>query len=165
MAGNDATGQRLATPVKKRHHGVEFAPESPVRRLAFLLLPEFSNLGLAAATEPLFVANWLEQRPLFEWSTVSVDGRSVRASDGRSVNVTGDLTAAAGAKSVFVLASFDPEVAAREQRVTRWLKRLARHGIELGGIENGTVVLAAAGLLDGHRVAVHWDNLMGFRER
>lgn len=135
-----------------------------MRRLAFLLLPGFSNLGLAAATEPLFVANWLAQRPLFDWTQISVDGNAVRASNGRVITVDGDLTAAADCKSVFVLASFDAHAAVRERRVIRWLKRLARFGVEIGGIENGSLVLAEAGLLNGQRVAVHWDNLIGFQE-
>ncbi|HMK87699.1 MAG TPA: GlxA family transcriptional regulator [Steroidobacteraceae bacterium] len=134
------------------------------RKLAFLLLPEFSYLGLAAATEPLFIANWLAQEPLFEWKILSADGKPVRASNGMVVPVDGDLTAGAAAKTVFVLASFEPDRAVRERSVVRWLKRLARFGAELGGIENGSLVLAEAGLLNGHKVAVHWDNLMGFRE-
>ena len=62
-----------------------------MRRLGLLLLPEFSNLGLAAVTEPLFVANWLAQRTLFEWRSVSVDGKPVRASNGALLAVEGDL--------------------------------------------------------------------------
>ncbi len=135
-----------------------------LRKLAFLLLPQFSHLGIAAATEPLFIANWLAQKPVFDWRIVSVDGRPVRASNGMTVPVDGDIDAAADAKTVFVLASFEPAQAARERRVLRWLKRIARFGVELGGIENGSLVLAEAGLLEGHRVAVHWDNLLGFKE-
>jgi AraC family transcriptional regulator, carnitine catabolism transcriptional activator len=127
-------------------------------------LPEFSHLGLAAATEPLFIANWLAQSPLFEWRVVSVDGKPVRASNGRSIAVDGDLTAAADVKTLFVLASFEPDRAARERHVLKWLKRHARFGVELCGIENGSLVLAEAGLLNGHKVAVHWDNLLGFQE-
>lgn len=143
-----------------------------MRRIAFLLLPEFSYLGLAAATEPLFIANWLARAPLraplrpppFDWRVVSVDGEAVRASNGMSFAVDGDLATAGEVKSVFVLASFEPDRAARERRVLRWLKRLARFGVELCGIENGSLVLAEAGLLNGHAVAVHWDNLIGFEE-
>jgi len=57
-----------------------------VRKLALLLLPEFSNFGLAAVTEPLFIANWLAQDTVFEWRTISDDGKPVRASNG---NVNG----------------------------------------------------------------------------
>src|SRR6202521_4440391 len=136
-----------------------------MRKVAFLLLPEFSNLGIAAATEPLFIANWLAQRAVFDWKIISVDGQPVRASNGRLVPVDGDLTSAVDCKTVFVLASFDPHRTLRERRVVAWLKRLARSGVEIGGIENGSLVLAEAGLLNGHKVAVHWDNLIGFQEQ
>ena len=127
-------------------------------------MPQFSHLGIAAATEPLFIANWLAQAALFEWTLVSVDGAPVRASNGMRIPVDGDLASAAGAKTVFVLASFEPDHAVKERRVLKWLKRLARFGVELGGIENGSLALAQAGLLNGHKVAVHWDNLIGFEE-
>jgi AraC family carnitine catabolism transcriptional activator len=136
-----------------------------LRKLAFLALPEFSHLGIAAATEPLFVANWLAQRPIFDWKVISVDGKSVRASNRMVIQVDGDITSATDCKTVFVLASFEPDRAVRERRVLRWLKRLSRFGVELGGIENGSLVLAEAGLLNGHKVAVHWDNLIGFQEQ
>ncbi len=129
-----------------------------------MVLPEFSHLGLAAATEPLFIANWLAQAPLFEWRIVSVDGAPVRASNGMRIPVDGDIASAAGAKTVFVLASFEPDRAAKERRLLKWLQRLARFGVELCGVENGSLVLACAGLLNGHEVAVHWDNLIGFAE-
>ena len=136
-----------------------------MHRLAFLILPEFSHLGLAAAIEPLFVANWLSQQTRFEWRVVSADGQPVRASNGMVMPVDGDLSAAAEAGTVFVLASFDPSEAARNEAVLRWLRRIARFGVELGGIENGSVVLAEAGLLNDREAAIHWDNLTGFEER
>ena len=34
-----------------------------------------------------------------------------------------------------------------------------------GGIDTGAVVLAEAGLLDGHRATVHWEALEAFKER
>lgn len=137
---------------------------SPMRRLGLLLLPELSHLGQAAVTEPLFVANWLAQRPLFEWRNLSLDGQPVRASNGALLPVDADLSAARGCASVFVLASFEPLAVARSKPLLRWLQRLARSGVELGGIENGSLALAAAGLLDEHPAAVHWDNLPGFQE-
>jgi AraC family carnitine catabolism transcriptional activator len=135
-----------------------------VRKLALLLLPEFSNFGLAAVTEPLFIANWLAQDAVFEWRTISDDGKPVRASNGNVVPVDGDLTYAAGCASLFVLASFDPARTAQSRARVRWLKRFARSGAELVGIENGSLALAEAGLLDQHPAAVHWDNLAGFQE-
>ncbi len=136
-----------------------------MHKVAFLVLPEFSHLGLAAATEPLFIANWLAQRPVFDWKIVSVDGRPVRASSRLSIPVHGDLAAAADCRTVFVLASFEPDRVVADRQILRWLKRSAKLGVELGGMENGSLILAEAGLLHGHTVAVHWDNVLGFAER
>jgi AraC family transcriptional regulator, carnitine catabolism transcriptional activator len=166
-------------PVKIRHRGVDFVQnrrgdpcwvswpervEEFMYKVGLLLLPELSNLGLAAVTEPLFVANWLAQRPLFEWLSVSVDGKPVRASSGAIIPVSGDLAAATACETVFVLASFDPLQTVRSRVIVRWLKRVARAGVELVGIENGSLALAEAGLLDNHPAAIHWDNLPGFQE-
>src|ERR1700693_5780275 len=65
-----------------------------LRKLALLLLPEFSNFGVAAVTEPLFIANWLAQDTVFEWRTICDDGKPVRASNGSIVPVDGDLALA-----------------------------------------------------------------------
>src|ERR1700736_6718331 len=119
-----------------------------VRKLAVLLLPEFSNFGLAAVIEPLFIANWLAQHAAFAWRSISFDGKPVRASNGSIVAVDGDLALAADCASVFVLASFEPASSARNRAVARWLKRVGRMGVELVGVENGSLALAEAGLLD-----------------
>ena len=140
------------------------APRPP-HDVAFVLLPEFSLMGLAQAVEPLFVANWLAQAELFRWSLVSVDGLSVRASNGIGLPIDAAVGEDDRYGTVIVVASFDAKRHARDQRLRSWLRRMARFGAEIGAVETGSEVLAAAGLLDGRRVAVHWYNLEGFRER
>src|SRR6185295_3684150 len=136
-----------------------------MRKIAFLLMPDFANLTLALAIEPLFVANWLAQETLFDWSILSTNGRPVRASNGLTMPVNDALVSGNTFQSIFVLASFNPKQHAKDRDVTNWLRRMARFGVEIGGIETGSEILAAAGLLDGQDVAVHWDNLEGFQER
>jgi AraC family carnitine catabolism transcriptional activator len=45
------------------------------------------------------------------------------------------------------------------------LRRLSRHGVQVGGISTGPFVLAEAGLLHGKRCTVHWEYADAFRAR
>ena len=49
--------------------------------------------------------------------------------------------------------------------LAQWLRDLARRGIAVGGISLGAYALAHAGLLDGRRCALHWENLAAFGEQ
>lgn len=139
------------------------AAEQP-QQVGFLLLPSFSHMGLAAAVEPLFIANWLGGRALYAWRTLSLDGQKVRASNDLDLPVDGDISGNAAFDALFVVASFDVKRHAGDPRLKAWLRRVARHGATIGSIETGSEVVAAAGLLDGLPVSVHWDNLQGFAE-
>src|SRR5262245_4772668 len=134
------------------------------RLIGLLLLPDFSQLGLAAVTEPLFVANWLSGRPRYRWQTLSLDGKVVRSSAGQKLPVDAGIAEASRFDLLLVLASFDVKRLTRDHALKSWLRRVARHGATIGSIETASEVVAAAGLLDGLPVAVHWDNLQGFAE-
>lgn len=57
------------------------APQS----IGFLLLDNFTLISLASAVEPLRMANQLSGRELYRWTTLSVDGNQVWASDGLQI--------------------------------------------------------------------------------
>ncbi len=129
---------------------------------AFLLLPGFSALGFIATLEPLRVANRF--RPgSYDWRILGRDGAAVTASNGMSVNVDGGLDALTPGTTLFVVAGFEP-LAHYDDGLAVWLRQVARHGHPLGGIDTGALVLARAGLLDGHRVTLHWEAVAAFRE-
>jgi AraC family carnitine catabolism transcriptional activator len=134
------------------------------RLVGLLLLPDFSQLGLAAVTEPLFVANWLSGRACYRWQTLSLDGKAVRSSSGQRLPVDAGIGDVSRFDLLLVLASFDVKRLTRDHALKSWLRRVARHGATIGSIETASEVIAAAGLLDGLPVAVHWDNLQGFAE-
>ncbi len=137
--------------------------EAPLR-IGLLLLPAFSNLGLAAVIEPLAIANWLSQRRLFEWTLLSLDGQPVQASNGLSSGVVEAIRPEQSFDVCCVIASFDVHKHRHNHLLKSWLRKQACFGAVLVGVETGTELLAAAGLLDGYEAAVHWDNLQGFQE-
>jgi AraC family transcriptional regulator, glycine betaine-responsive activator len=48
--------------------------------------------------------------------------------------------------------------------ILTWLRRESRRGIAIGGVCTGVQALAEAGLLDGRRCTIHWENRDSFEE-
>jgi len=48
--------------------------------------------------------------------------------------------------------------------VLNWLRREARRGVTMGGLCTASYALARAGLLDGKRATIHWENQDSFTE-
>lgn len=133
-------------------------------RLGFLLVPGFQMLDFFLAVEPLRIANRAAGRRLFEWRTYSIDGAQVEAGNGMTIAPDGAAAEATACSLVFVCAGFEPERQAAAALAPA-LRRLARHGVTLGGIDTGAVLLARAGLLEAHRATLHWEALASFRDR
>ncbi|CAM3603321.1 HTH-type transcriptional regulator CdhR [Pseudomonas reidholzensis] len=129
----------------------------------FLLLPGFSAMGFISALEPLRVANRFRGQ-LYRWRVLSLDGGAVQASNGMSVNADGALALEAAGRMLLVVAGFEP-LAHFGPLLQQALRRFDHEGVILGGIDTGAMLLAEAGLLDGHRATLHWEALEAFKER
>lgn len=132
--------------------------------IGFLLLPRFAMVALFSAIEPLRIANRMAGRELFRWQLISSDGAPVEASNGMPLGVEMALQQAPDFPSLAVCASFAPEVGLTPSLLAGLRERAARGGV-LGGVDTGCVALAAAGLLDGQTVTLHWESLPDFRRR
>ncbi|WP_459207016.1 GlxA family transcriptional regulator [Pseudomonas sp. MLB6B] len=128
-----------------------------------LLLPGFSAMGFISAIEPLRVANRF-RGALYQWRVLSLDGGAVEASNGMSVNADQALEEGEAGRLLLVIAGFDP-LRHFGPALQQALRKRDRAGVVLGGIDTGAMVLAEAGLLDGHRATLHWEALEAFRER
>ena len=128
----------------------------------FLLMPGFSAIGFISALEPLRVANRFRGE-LYRWHVLSADGGAVLASNGMSVNADAGLEPLKKGATLLVVAGFEPLQFATPA-LEHWLRRLDHDGVTLGAIDTGACVLAEAGLLDGHRLTLHWEAIDAFKE-
>ncbi|WP_237738459.1 GlxA family transcriptional regulator [Halomonas smyrnensis] len=137
------------------------SPEQAEQTLEVWLLPKFSMLTLFCMLEPLRVANRFG-RDLFAWRLRSVDGAGVVASNGVRIEVDGRLAEVPDDAHLMVVSSYEAEatVMAQDRAV---LRRVAAHGGWLGGLDTAPFILARAGVLEGHRVALHWESVPAFR--
>lgn len=85
------------------------------------------------------------------------------ASSGISFVLDAGIADIARCPTVFVCAGIDPHLF-HDKATFSWLRQLVRHGSRIGGLCTGSHVLARAGLLNGYRCTIHWENLAGFSE-
>lgn len=133
------------------------------KHFVFLALENLSMIAFAAAIEPLRLANRIGQQTYFTWRVVSDDGAARRCSNHVEISVDGGLDEVERGAIIFVAAGAEVQKATTKPAIT-WLRRQARRGVEIGGICTGTFVLAKAGLLDGRRCTIHWENAPSLAE-
>lgn len=136
--------------------------ETPID-LGFLLLPRYSMIAFSSAIEPLRMANRLSGQELYRWTTYTVDGDPVEASNGLRLQADAKLGELSGLHTLFICSGVDVERACDRVTLT-WLKKLGHQHMHLGGLCTGSHVLASAGLLDGYRCTIHWENIASMRE-
>ena len=134
-----------------------------VSRFGFLTLPNYSMIAVSNALEACRMANYVRGTPIYSWQAVTLDGAPVPASNGLSLNPTVPLDQAMNIDVLFVCGGIDVRHAT-DRRLSTALRKLARGGVTLGALCTGTFALAEAGLLDGYRCAIHWENLSAIRE-
>lgn len=151
-------------PPETKESNVSNQADTASCRIAVLILPSFNAMATMALLDPFRAANYLSAVPLYSWQVVSADDAPVTASNGvAAVGAIPLSQAAAEFDFVFVSASWTPE-RCRDKRMFDWLRRCARAGTALGGLDTGAFVLAYAGLLSHRRATVHYEHAAAFRE-
>lgn len=126
--------------------------------IALFVLPQASILEVASALDPLRNANRHLGHEAYRWRVVTPDGQPVPLTCGIELPSSGNLADASGADALVVIAGYRlAEVATRP--LIRDLRRIAPRFQLVGGVDAAPWVMARAGLLDGHRATVHWEDL------
>ncbi|TRW96755.1 GlxA family transcriptional regulator [Paracoccus sp. M683] len=142
------------------------------RLFTFLLLDRFTLLPFSCAIEALRLANRAAGATFYNWRLVGMGGEGARCSNGSQLRLDGGLDDAGapterpalhGDHVVIVCGGLDVQKAAVKP-VLSWLRRQERSGAIIGAVCTGAWVLAEAGMLDGRRATIHWENHDGFAE-
>jgi transcriptional regulator GlxA family with amidase domain len=133
------------------------------RRFVFLLLDRFTMLSFAGAIEPLRIANRVAGKPIYEWRLIGEGGVSATCSNGASFQLDMGLDELDRDDTLLVCGGIDVQRATTKP-IIAWLRREARRGMAIGGLCTGSWTLARAGLLDGRKATIHWENQDGFLE-
>ncbi len=133
---------------------VYFMPMAKLHRIALLAYEGCQLLDVTGPAAVFGAANEASGRPVYDLRIVSPDGGVVVSNSGvalHSRRIGGQpdtLLVAGGSRGL-------KTVTARAD-VRRWLAKAAPGAKRYGSVCTGAFVLAAAGLLDGRRVATHW---------
>ena len=135
-----------------------------MQRFGFLLIPGFSMLSLAAAVEPLRMANAQAEEELFQWDFLSWGNTSVNASNNMVTAPTIDVDQVKMLDVLLVVAGIN--VATYGDDVFfAWLRQASRQVDLLGSTSTGALLLAKAKLLRHKTCTIHWEYVDSFREQ
>lgn len=135
-----------------------------MQRFGFLLIPGFSMLSLAAAVEPLRMANAQAEEELYQWDFLSWDNTSVNASNNMVTAPTIDVDQVKMLDVLLVVAGIN--VATYGDDVFfAWLRQASRQVDLLGSTSTGALLLAKAKLLRHKTCTIHWEYVDSFREQ
>lgn len=154
--------ERPPPPRGRRAAGPGTAPAP--QRVGVALSPAMSLSSMLLAVEPLRSVNRFFQRPAYEIVPVGPSRAPVPSGIGIAVAPEATFDDAEIFDLALAVSAYDqPEPYRRA--LSRWLRRQARGGAALCGIDYGAVFLAEAGLLDGRRATTHWELLRALSGR
>ncbi len=124
--------------------------------LGFLVFPGFPMSCVTSAIEPIRAANEISGSKAFAWKLISEHGGKVCSSAGVNFEADAALDQIVGLEYLFLL-SGPLGVFSKPDIGNGHLRRLARHGLKIGGVSGGVFPLARSGILDiGQACSVHW---------
>jgi transcriptional regulator GlxA family with amidase domain len=133
------------------------------RRIAFVLFPDFQQLDIAGPLAAFEVAE--RARPgSYAWTFVACQPGPVTSSSGLAWTAQG-LPRQGRFEMLMVSGGDGVDAACHDAPLERWLQRSAQAGVRIASVCSGSLLLAAAGLLDGRAATTHWSRTRAFQRR
>ena len=133
------------------------------RRFAFVLIESFSLLSFASAVDALRIANRMAETTLYSWIFIGEGGDTISCSAGTSFNLHDDLIELKRDATIMLCGGMNIQ-AHSSKKILNWIRREARRGLAIAGLCTGAYPMAKAGILDGKRATIHWENQDSFSE-
>ena len=108
------------------------------------------------------ILNGRDPKPLFDVTTVSVDGAPVQTYDGLALKPDASIWEVHDSETILVPPSDASETLPPE--IVVWLREAHARGAHIAGICLGAFLLAKTGLLDGKTATTHWGYAQRFRK-
>lgn len=138
--------------------GTRAEPAVPLRRVAFVLLDNFSMMAFTGAVDALVTANLMSAVPLYEVLVVGGSEEVVVSDLGIAISAGCRLAELEERQQQLIVVCGGFRVRLQADPLLRAKLRSADGaGAMLGGLWNGAYFLAEAGLLDGYDCAFHPD--------
>jgi len=127
--------------------------------ILFILQPHFSLLAFTAAADALTTANLVSSKPRYQFTSLALNDRQVISDLG--IVITADALLSkqqlSHAHVVLVCGGYRCDLS-EHTGLSKLLTTAAAQGVSLGGLWNGVIPLAHAGVLGGYECALHPDN-------
>ncbi|MFT5219840.1 MAG: transcriptional regulator GlxA family with amidase domain [Planctomycetota bacterium] len=139
-------------------------PVAKPEHFGFLQVPNYSMIAFSSAIEPLRMANRDANKELYRWTVYTLDGLPEKASNGLEITPDASIENADELAVLFVCGG-DEIAESWSKQLQFSLRRIAkRNNIKIGALCTGSYLLARAGLLDGYKCTIHWENIASLRE-
>ncbi len=133
------------------------------RRFVFVLIENFTLLSFSSALDALRIANRMSGKNLYEWMFIGENEQVVSCSAGTQFKLDNFLIELHRDDTLLLCGGTQIQESTTKKLIG-WLRREARRGLVIGGLCTAAYPMAKAGLLDGKKATIHWENQDSFAE-